>query len=677
MAPHQILIVEDEGTIAFDLRNHLTRRGHAVVGVAASGEDALAQARRHRPDLVMMDIVIEGSMDGIEAAAAIRSELNIPAIYLTACVDPAMLDRAKPTQPLGYLVKPFSERDLAVTLEIGLARVAVERRVRVEAQAAERAHLAALYERDATLNAVLDALPVGVILADASGKIVRDNAANRALWGIAPEAASWEQYGEWVGWWPETGERIKAGEWGMARALLHGEVITGELVECQQFGTGRRRFFLNNAAPVRNAEGSIAAGVVVQQDVTEARRAEAAVRESEARLRELNESLERRVEEELAARTKVEETLRHSQKMEAVGRIAAGVAHDFNNTLQGVMSALELVLDEVGPGTRAHEFAHLALGSTRRGAYLTHHLLSYARKQALQPQAVDMVSFLEDMRKLLTRTLGPHIAVEVPAPAEAGTPLVHVDPSQLQTALLNLAINAAHAMAGGGTLRLEAHLAHDGQRVVVAVSDTGTGMDEATLAQAFEPFFTTKGREGTGLGLSMVQGFAEQSGGEVRIASAPNRGTTVELRLPVAAASGDGRSAGAERQEMLQVCGRVLLVDDDPDVLVTMGAFLERAGLRVARASGGVQALAILASGERFDALVTDHAMPGLNGADLVAEGRLAQPGLPALIITGFAEIGREKALPEGVRMLHKPFPREELIAALHQVMRVAQENQA
>lgn len=675
MAPHQILIVEDEGAIALDLRSRLTRRGHTVVGVAASGEDALAQARRHRPDLVMMDIVIEGTMDGIEAAAAIRSELGVPVIYLTAHADPATLDRAKPTQPLGYLVKPFSERDLAVTLEIGLARAAAERRARVRAEAAERAHLAALHEREATLNAVLDALPVGVILADASGRIVRDNAANRALWGIAPETASWERYGEWVGWWPETGERIKAHEWGMARALLHGEVVMGELVECQQFDAGRRRFFLNNAAPVRNAEGSIVAGVVVQQDVTEARRAEAAVRESEARLRELNESLERRVEEELAARAKAEETLRHGQKMEAVGRIAAGVAHDFNNILQGVMSALELVLDEVGPGTRAHEFAHLALSSTRRGSYLTHHLLSYARKQALEPRAVDVVPFLEDMRKLLIRTLGPHIAVEVPAPAKARTPLVHVDPSQLQTALLNLAINAAHAMAEGGTLRLQASVARDGRCVVVAVSDTGTGMDEATLARAFEPFFTTKEREGTGLGLSMVQGFAEQSGGEVRIASALGQGTTVELWLPVAASRGE-RSAGAKRRKMPQARGRVLLVDDDPDVLVTTGAFLECAGLRVARTSSGVQALTILASGERFDALVTDHAMPGLNGAGLVAEGRLVQPGLPALIITGFAEIGPEKALPEGVRMLHKPFPREELIAALHQVMRAAQKNQ-
>lgn len=372
-------------------------------------------------------------------------------------------------------------------------------------------------------------------------------------------------------------------------------------------------------------------------------RAEAALRESEAQLRQ-------------------------AQKLEAIGRLAAGVAHDFNNILQGMVGGLELVLDEVEPTSPAHEFAELALGSASRGSSLTHHLLSYARKQMLRPQAVELAPLLANMRKLLARTLGPHIAVE--ALVDRATPPVQVDPGQLETALLNLAINASHAMPKGGTLSLEAHEdSQDRGRIIIAVTDTGMGMDEATLAQAFEPFFTTKGLDGTGLGLSMVQGFAEQSGGKVSIASAPGTGTTVQLRLPAAVIAADSTREQQATSVKLQGSGRILLVDDVSDVLVTAGAFLEKAGFQVVRASSGDQALALLASGEHFDAVVSDYAMPGLNGLDLVEQVRAVQPGLPALIITGFAEVGGTETLPEAVAILRKPFQRRQLVEAVLQTV--------
>ncbi|MBV8705398.1 MAG: response regulator, partial [Acetobacteraceae bacterium] len=198
----------------------------------------------------------------------------------------------------------------------------------------------------------------------------------------------------------------------------------------------------------------------------------------------------------------------------------------------------------------------------------------------------------------------------------------------------------------------------------------GVGMDAATLAQACEPFFTTKGLEGTGLGLSMVQGFAEQSRGRLHIASTPGEGTTVELRLPPAAAEARPEARQPGQQGPL-AGGRVLLVDDDPDVLVTTEAFLDRAGFQVVRASSGDEALALLArGGERFDALVSDYAMPGLNGAALAVESQAVQPGLPVLVITGFADVKEAVALPEGTVVLHKPFPREHLITALRGVLR-------
>jgi signal transduction histidine kinase len=214
------------------------------------------------------------------------------------------------------------------------------------------------------------------------------------------------------------------------------------------------------------------------------------------------------------------------------------VAHDFNNILQAVIGGLDLVMDEAEAGTMAHEFAGIALIAAKRGARLTHHLLSYAHKQMLQPQDIDLATFLPDIAEtLLTRTLGPQITVDLNVEQ---TPRVVADPGELETALFNLASNAAHAMPEGGTFRIgvQEEINSAGLSVRITVTDTGVGMDHATLAQAAEPFFTTKGvGGGTGLGLSMVQGFAGQSGGTFRVASTLGRGTSVELCLPAAVAT--------------------------------------------------------------------------------------------------------------------------------------------
>lgn len=372
---------------------------------------------------------------------------------------------------------------------------------------------------------------------------------------------------------------------------------------------------------------------------------------------------------DVTARRTLEDSLRHSQKLEAIGRISAGVAHDFNNLLQTVISGLELTLESMHAGDAGREFADMALNAATRGSSLTHHLLSYARKQVLQPRAVELPPFLAEMQQLFSRTLGPHIAVKISISSD--TPPVCLDPNQLQTALLNLAINAADAMTEGGQLIIGADPAgpeSEQPLVALRVVDNGTGMDPATLAQACEPFFTTKGVEGIGLGLSMVQGFAEQSGGKLRLESEVGRGTTVTLLFRAA----QGAVKRPPDPAMLpQPSRRILVVDDEPDVLITAGAFLERAGLWVVRASSGNEALAILAGDLPFDALVTDYAMPGMNGADLLVEAQSMRPGLPALIITGFAEVRGLNALPGNVQILHKPFLRDDLLKALRRVMLV------
>ncbi|MBV8613043.1 MAG: CHASE3 domain-containing protein [Acetobacteraceae bacterium] len=571
-----------------------------------------------------------------------------------------------------------------------------ERRLRTAA--AEAAALAA--EREATLGQLTE----GVIVADRAGRIVFVNEAAERLHGVKRLHVTPGEYGETDHLLTKDAcEPSPPLDLPLARATLRGETVTDARWMVSQVGLDGARLDVSPAAarvfgasPEALLEEALLARVVpddrpntgafmrrllageVEEDsilyrATHPARGEVWLEATGRLLRDPATGAPGgyiAVTRDVTERKRLEETLQHGQKMEAIGRIAAGVAHDFNNILQSVMGGLELVLDEVETGTPAHGFADVAIRAASRGAYLTHHLLAYARKQALSPRAVDLAAFLAEMRTFLARTLGPHIAIEVCV--DRATPPVEVDSSQLQTAVLNLAINAAHAMPRGGTLSLGVcEESAAGQHwIVLAVSDTGVGMDAATLAQACEPFFTTKGLEGTGLGLSMVQGFAEQSRGRLHIASTPGEGTTVELRLPPAAA--DARpEAPQPGQEAPRAGGRVLLVDDDPDVLVTTEAFLDRAGFQVVRASSGDEALALLArDGERFDALVSDYAMPGLNGAALAVDSQAVQPGLPVLVITGFADVKEAVALPEGTVVLHKPFPREHLITALRGVLR-------
>jgi signal transduction histidine kinase len=372
-----------------------------------------------------------------------------------------------------------------------------------------------------------------------------------------------------------------------------------------------------------------------------------------------------RIAEELRGK---EAQLRQSQKLEAIGRLAAGVAHDFNNILQSVCGGLELVLEDVQPGTLTHEVARLALTSAGRGASITQHLLSYARKQALQPKQLNVGLFLAEMRLMLSSTLGQGIAIQLQA--DLGLPCIRVDPGQLQTALLNLSINAAHAMPQGGTLTLEGHTFAEADQkcVIIAITDTGIGMDQATLAQAAEPFFTTKGVAGSGLGLSMVQGFAEQSGGAMRIESSTGRGTRVELQLPEAIFVDGDLVEQRSARESLRGSGQVLLVDDAADVLLITAAFLQRVGFSVSKARNGPEALSLLAS-RHFDVLLTDYAMTEMNGIELIHQARNTHPGLPAVIITGYAEV--TDSLPDRVAVLGKPFSQHSLVNALHDAIGV------
>jgi signal transduction histidine kinase/CheY-like chemotaxis protein len=379
---------------------------------------------------------------------------------------------------------------------------------------------------------------------------------------------------------------------------------------------------------------------------------------------------------DITARREADAQLAQAQKMDSIGQLTGGVAHDFNNLLTPIVGGLDMLRRRYPDDDRAQRLLGGALQAAERAATLTQRLLAFARRQTLEPQSIDTGQLIDGMIELVRRSLGPTIDVAVDVPPHL--PAARVDPNQLELALLNLAINARDAMPGGGKLTIAAGEAVIGLRdatglkpgryVRLIVTDSGTGMDKATLARAVEPFFSTKGvGKGTGLGLSMVHGLAAQSGGTLQIASERGKGTTIRLWLP---ASDDvGVSARAPQYEPVPArrASTVLLVDDEELVRMATADMLRDLGYSVVEVSSGAQAFAVLRSGAEIDLLVTDYLMPGMSGAGLIKEAWEAGCGVPALLVTGYANAGQD--VPANVPRLSKPYRQGDLAARLDELL--------
>ena len=397
------------------------------------------------------------------------------------------------------------------------------------------------------------------------------------------------------------------------------------------------------------------------------------------------------IERDITERKEVEQQLQQSQRLESLGQLTGGVAHDFNNLLTVMLGNAELLAEQLPEGTLHRRLAQMIGAAAQRGAQLTQRLLAFARKQALEPRAVDLNRLIADLEPMLRRTLGAHI--EVSHRAQPGLWPTLVDPTQLENALLNLAINAADAMPGGGRLRIETGhaeleaghtLGQDGLEpgayVTLTVTDTGSGIPAALLQRVFEPFFTTKERgKGTGLGLAMVYGFVKQSRGHVTIHSEPGGvapGTTVRIYLPRHGSAVAAEAAEAAEVETLAApegTGQhVLLVEDDPLVRDYARSQLQALGYVVLQAADGPEALVLLRGTARVDLLFTDVVMPGgMNGRQLAEAAFALRPGLPVLYASGYNAnvLTRNGRLDEGVLLLGKPYRRADLARKLHEAL--------
>ncbi|MGI4799314.1 MAG: PAS domain-containing protein [Janthinobacterium lividum] len=411
------------------------------------------------------------------------------------------------------------------------------------------------------------------------------------------------------------------------------------------------------------------------RDVAERTREATERRRAEKSLADLAASLETEVQQRTHELMAVEAALRQSQKMEAVGQLTGGLAHDFNNLLTGVTGSLELLQARIAQGriNDVDRYIDAAQGAAKRAAALTHRLLAFSRRQTLAPKPTDVNRLARGMEELIRRTVGPAIEFEPLVTAPDLWPTL-IDPGQLENALLNLCINARDAMPDGGKLTIEtsnrtldrrAAKERDlapGRYVSLCVSDTGTGMTPEVAAKAFEPFFTTKPiGQGTGLGLSMIYGFAKQSGGQVRIHSQVGQGTTICLYLPQYLGETDVAQLAPELADAPRATEgqTVLVVDDEPTIRMLVTDVLEDLGYRALEAADGVAGLQILQSDVRIDLLVTDVGLPGgMNGRQVADGARVARPDLKVLFITGYAEsaVLSHGHLDPGMHVLTKPF---------------------
>jgi signal transduction histidine kinase len=401
------------------------------------------------------------------------------------------------------------------------------------------------------------------------------------------------------------------------------------------------------------------------------------VEERTAELAQTNAELERRVEERTREREMAMAQVHEMQKLESLGQLTGGVAHDFNNVLMAILGNLDLLSRTLSSDPMARRLVEGAIQAAERGATLTKRMLAFARRQELRPETVDVVKLLNGMAEMLRRSLGP--TIEIAMEFEKNLALIRVDPNQLELAVLNLALNARDAMPRGGRLHIGAYnrtvdpgnqqQLEPGRYVALIVTDTGSGMDGMTLRRAAEPFFTTKGvGKGTGLGLPMVYGLAAQSGGSARISSQLGVGTTVELSLPVA----DVQLVAEPQRtpspsEGAGVSYGVLLVDDDPEVTAATLGMLEQLGHRVRVATSGAAALAVIEEAATLDLVITDHAMAGMTGMELAERIRRIRPELPVVLATGYAEVPIGDNL--AVARLDKPYRIDRLAAAIASVM--------
>jgi PAS domain S-box-containing protein len=654
----RILVVDDDENNLLAIENVLEDVGEVVI--AKSGEEALRHLLKGDFAVILLDVYMPG-MDGYETAQMIRQRdqsKRIPIIFLSAVnKENEHLMRGYAMGAVDYVFKPVEpvvlRSKVAVFVDLFLMTREIQRKARQEQLLLDdmiradgerlraEAELRLSEQRQA---AIIESLPI-VLYLEPVGAVPRMprfvSGDFAALTGFA-----FDELQRSPTLWQD---RLHADDRDRVVAAIearqHGHSLA---IEYQwQCADGRYKHFLDQAVLLRDAEGRPREYAGTLLDVTE--------------------------------RKDLETQLLHVRKMDAIGKLTGGIAHDFNNLLAAVIGGLALIERRVPMDAEQHKLLAMTQHAAGQGADLVARLLAFARKQKLEPAAIDVTALSTSVSNLLSHTLGGLVEIAWDIDPEVAHP--YADDGQLELALMNLAINARDAMPEGGTIRISARNAvvarkdelglAPGSYVVLAVEDNGCGISADLLERVMEPFFTTKEvGKGTGLGLSMVYGFASQSGGAMRIESSEGEGTRVELWLPRAPRSTAAPSA-SQAATLYGPCEplNILLVDDHDGVRETTAALLADFGHSTQVAADGVTILETLRADPGVNLIISDYAMPHLSGAEVIRRARKIRPGLSAIIITGYAEDNGLDLSGEGVITLNKPFSPGQLRNAISEAM--------
>jgi signal transduction histidine kinase/CheY-like chemotaxis protein len=746
-----VLIADDNA----DMRRYVSRLldGSHDCETVPDGEAALAVIRQRRPDLLLTDVMMP-RLDGFGLLQAVRADpdlRDLPVIILSARAGEEASVEGLSAGADGYLAKPFSARELIARVDGALALARIRRQMaaalREEAQSLEilnrvGAAVAAELDLDRAVQVVTDSATELTGAAFGAFFYNMVNAAGESYLLYSLSGAPREAFDKF----PMPRNTAVFAPTFSGAATVRSDDITAD----PRYGRSEPYFGMPKghlpvrsylATPVISRSGEVLGGLffghpepgvfterderllagisaqasiaidnarlyqAAQTEIAERRKTEAALREAEERQVRLNQTLEIKVAErtaeleaandrlraEAAEREHIEQVLRQAQKMEAVGKLTGGVAHDFNNLLQVIGGNLQLLSKDVTGSEKAEQRLRNALAGVSRGSKLAAQLLAFGRRQPLAPKVVNLGRFVRGLDDLLRRALGDGIEIETVISGGLWNTLV--DPTQVENALLNLAINARDAMTGHGKLTVEAGNAllddtyvarhadvSPGQYVMLAVTDTGCGMTPEVMEHVFEPFFTTKPEgQGTGLGLSMVYGFVKQSDGHIKIYSEPGQGTTIRMYLPRVRDAED-MTTEVDSAPVTGGTETVLVVEDDEDVRGTVVELLSDLGYRVLKAKDAQSALAIIESGVPIDLLFTDVVMPGtLRSPELARKARERLPEIAVLFTSGYTDnaIVHGGRLDEGIELLSKPYTREALARKIRHVLRNQQQQNA
>ena len=664
--PASILITEDEMLVALDLEQRLRKLGYDICGTAPTGEEALQLAASLNPDLVLMDIQLQGELDGIQTAALLRTEYDLPVIYLSANADEKTLQRAQLTHAASYLVKPFKERELQICIELALSNHALQRQLREAREQLEQrviARTAALAAANKNLQeemrvrvlaeeqtrekaALLDKARDAIFVRTLDGRVTYWNRGAARLYGHSADAALGQSADTLTGGFDDN-----ARSQAMAATLAEG-AWTGELVH--RTCAGDELVVESRWTLVRDeASGEPEAILIVNTDMTE--------------------------------RKKIEAQFLRAQRLESIGSLASGIAHDLNNVFTPLIMSGQL-LGDAALAEPDRRMVDLMLASAKRGADMVKQVLMFVRGTEGEREAFRLEHLVKEVHHLIEETFPRSIRIR--SRFSPDLPLVMGDATRLHQVLMNLCVNARDAMETGGELLLQLEKrdvdtalaslhagVEPGAFLRLTISDTGPGMTPEIVAKIFDPFFSTKAPgKGTGLGLATVQAIVRDHGGFLDVETAPGAGAHFHIHLPAAPVQHCLDEAGfIAPPHGNGEC--VLLVDDEHSVREIMKVALDAYGYQTLSACDGTEALSQFATHrDRVACVVIDLMMPHLDGMAASRALRRMHPTVPILLISGLdaTELPAASLAEHQIVALAKPFTREQLLVAVHQSLSTA-----